>query len=41
MTRNPDSTTMELPFSARARVRLPEAFTPGRVFPGWGPGLGR
>jgi hypothetical protein len=41
MTRRHDAQTPELPFTARARVRLPDALAPVRVFQGWGPGLGR
>jgi len=40
MTRKPDSAP-ELPFSARSRARIPEALPATRIFPGWGPGLGR
>jgi hypothetical protein len=41
MTRQPDLTTSDLALTARTRVRMPESFAPARVFPGWGPGLGR
>jgi hypothetical protein len=41
MTRKLDSITEELPLGARTRVRLPEAASGARIFPGWGPGLGR
>ena len=41
MLRNPDTTTTEIPRSARSRVRLPAGFAPARLFQGWGPELGR
>ncbi len=41
MTRRPDPIVSDLPVTARTRVRLPDAFAPSRVFPGWGPELGR
>ncbi|MFY9666067.1 MAG: hypothetical protein WAL67_01755 [Candidatus Cybelea sp.] len=41
MIRNLDPTTSDLALTARTRVRIPENFAPARVFPGWGPGLGR
>jgi hypothetical protein len=41
MTRRPEPNTEDLPRTARARVRLPDAFAALRVFPGWGPELGR
>jgi hypothetical protein len=41
MTRKPDHLTGDLALTARTRVRLPETFAPARVFPGWGPDLGR
>jgi hypothetical protein len=41
MTRRPDLTTPDLALSARTRVRFPDTFAPARVFPGWGPDLGR
>jgi hypothetical protein len=37
----PDFTPAELPMTARPRVRLPEPLAHARVFPGWGPELGR
>lgn len=39
MTRSTDSTSAELPTTARTRVRIPDALVPARLFPGWGPGL--
>lgn len=41
MTRKPDIQNSEIPVTARTRVRLPDAYTPSRVFHGWGPDLGR
>jgi len=41
MTRRPDSLGVDLPATARTRVRLPDSLTPLRIFPGWGPDLGR
>jgi hypothetical protein len=41
MIRKPDSTISDLALTARTRVRLPQPCTPARVFPGWGPDLGR
>ena len=41
MTRTPDILNSELPATVRTRVRLPDSYAPGRVFHGWGPGLGR
>jgi hypothetical protein len=39
MIRKHDSFTYELPLTAP--VRLPQPLAPSRIFPGWGPGLGR
>lgn len=41
MTRKPDPPTSELPITARTRVRLPDQIGSTRIFPGWGPDLGR
>ncbi len=41
MTRKPDPLSAELPSTARTRVRLPEPHGATRIFPGWGPDLGR
>lgn len=41
MIRKSDSIASELPLSARQRVRLADNAAPGRIFHGWGPGLGR
>ena len=41
MMRKPDVPGCDLPLTARTRVRLPDVFTPARIFPGWGPDLGR
>ena len=41
MTTRPDFNATEFPRTARSRARIPEAFTPARLFPGWGPELGR
>jgi len=41
MTRKLDSTNTEIPFGARTRIRLADTASPARIFPGWGPGLGR
>ncbi len=41
MTRRPDFAPAELPFAARSRTTIPESFPATRIFPGWGPGLGR
>jgi hypothetical protein len=42
MTRKPDPVTSEeLPITARTRVRLPDQIGSTRIFPGWGPDLGR
>ncbi len=40
MTRKPDFAPTELPFAARSRTTI-ESFPATRIFPGWGPGLGR
>jgi hypothetical protein len=37
MTRKPDFALAEVPLGARSRGRIPAT----RIFPGWGPGLGR
>ena len=41
MTRKPDPINGELALTARTRVRLPERLETTRIFPGWGPDLGR
>lgn len=41
MLRNPDINNPEVPRTARSGVRLPQSFTPARLFQGWGPELGR
>jgi len=41
MIPNPDLTSFDLPATARTRVRVPRPITSGRIFPGWGPDLGR
>jgi hypothetical protein len=41
MTRRPDPISSELPPTARSRVRLPDPLVTARIFPGWGPELGR
>jgi hypothetical protein len=39
MIRKPD--LIDLPLTARRRVRLPDTLAPTRLFHGWGPGLER
>jgi hypothetical protein len=41
MTRKPDPMNAELALTARTRVRLPDRVEGTRLFPGWGPDLGR
>jgi len=41
MTSKPDFAPAELPFAARSRTTIPETLPATRIFPGWGPGLGR
>jgi hypothetical protein len=41
MTRTPENQGLEVPRTARTRVRLPDGFAPARLFAGWGPELGR
>jgi hypothetical protein len=41
MIRRPDLPNADLPATARPRVNLPTRSEAGRVFPGWGPELGR
>ncbi len=41
MSRKPELTDNDLPFTARQRVRLPDALASSRIFQGWGPGLER
>ena len=41
MTRNPDPINAEISPTARTRVRVPGRLESIRIFPGWGPGLGR
>lgn len=41
MTRRPDIPVSELALTSRTRVRRPEVLAPTRIFPGWGPDLGR
>jgi len=41
MTRKPDSVPAELALTARSRATILESLPTTRIFPGWGPGLGR
>ena len=42
MTRKQDLALAELPIGPRtSRARIPESLPATRIFPGWGPGLGR
>jgi len=41
MIPSPDLISSDLPPTARTRVRVPRPMTTGRIFPGWGPDLGR
>lgn len=41
MTRKPESAHAELPLGSPSRPRMLESFPASRIFPGWGPGLGR
>ncbi len=37
MTRRADVSSTDLPPTVRTRVRLPDAYSPSRIFQGWGP----